>query len=75
MSEVDAIKEDLGWLKFWAGVLMAALLAVVACIFNNIDMAKDWQKALVVLAALTLILLVGLISRTVKQKINRLKEL
>ncbi len=75
MSEIDAIKEDLGWLKFWAGVLMAALLAIVAWIFNNIELAHDWQKGLVILATLMLILMVGLISRAVRQKINRLKEL
>jgi hypothetical protein len=42
---------------------------------DTTELAYDWQKGLVILATLTLIWLVGLMSRALRQKINRLKEL
>ena len=37
MAQIDEIKEEIGWLKFWIGVLVASFMGMVSFIHNNLD--------------------------------------
>jgi branched-subunit amino acid ABC-type transport system permease component len=43
MSEIDNIKESLNLIKFWIGLLVAALAGILTWLFNNITTAQEWQ--------------------------------
>jgi len=46
MAKIDEIKEEIGWLKFWIGVMAASFMGMVSYINSNYDQMSTFSLAL-----------------------------
>lgn len=60
MSKKDDIKEQIGMLKFWLGVLVGSVLAVVGWAVTNFETANRLISAICMVAMLFCIPLIAL---------------
>ena len=60
MAKIDEIKEEIGWLKFWIGVLVASFMGMISFInANSNDMSVYSLSASIVL---TIAIMIGILS-------------
>ena len=60
MAKIDEIKEEIGWLKFWIGVLVASFMGMVSFINANLDDMSIYSLSASVV--LTLAIMLGILS-------------
>ena len=75
MSKKDDIKEQIGMLKFWLGVVVATLLALIGWCATNYEVAKVWLLALSLVLSVVLLFLAIWIVRKIHRKIKKLRRL
>ena len=75
MSKIDKVKEKIGLAKFWLGVVVASLLAVVGWGITNYAKAELWLLILSLFCVASLGLLGYLLSKYINKKINELEDL
>ena len=75
MSNVDKIKEQIGWLKVVFGLLFATDISIVAYLFNNLERLNN-LKVIIILLALSLVTLgILYINKKAMKKIDSLEKL
>ena len=75
MSKKDEVKAQIGIFKFWLGVVVATLLALIGWCATNYEVAKVWLLALSLALAVVLLLLTIWIVRKIHKKIKKLRRL
>jgi len=75
MSELEKVRERIGYLKFWLGVCVASDIGLSSWLFNNQD-TLDVYKGLI-LGLLIIVFSFGAfrIHKGIDQKINQLEDL
>ncbi len=75
MGKVDEIKEDIGWLKVWLGIAVAAAFGMLGWLVSHY---KESELLLLMLDGLGVLILAGLITwinHRALQKIRSLRDL
>ncbi len=75
MSEIDKIKEEIGWLKILFGVLVAVDVSLIGWIAQNFAKASFTIQLLTVIAAAVITCATIAINRRAYGEINKLGEL
>ena len=60
MAHIDEIKEEIGWLKFWIGVLVASFMGMVSFINTNLDDMSIYSLSASII--LTMAIMIGILS-------------
>ena len=72
MPKLDELKEQLGMLKFWLGVVVGIMTAVCGWIATNYDQAEIWFLLLVVIVLIVLVLVAVKINKLINSKIRQI---
>ena len=75
MSKEAKVKEKIGILKFWLGIVVATLLAVVGWAITNFGKVNFWFLALSLFVIICLCVASVVISRHINRHINNLEDL
>ncbi len=75
MSKESKIKEKIGILKFWLGIVVATLLAIVGWAITNFGRVNLWFLFLSLFAIICLCVASIVISRHINKHINDLEDL
>ena len=75
MSKKDKVKEKIGVLKFWLGVAVATLLAIIGWAVTNFGKISVWFLALSLFIIICLCVASVVISRYINKHIDDLEDL
>ena len=75
MSKKDKIKEKIGILKFWLGIIVATLLAIAGWVVTNYAKAGFWLITMSFVATIILVFLAVVLSQKINNKIDKLEDL
>ena len=75
VSEIDKIKEEIGWLKILFGLLVAIDVSLIAWIVQNFSTAVLDLRLLAMILAMLLSCVIIVINRRAYRKIDELGEL
>lgn len=75
MSKLDKEKEKIITLRFWLGIAVATLLAIVGWSITNVAKLEIWLLVLSFLAAVCLVVVIVLLTRQINKHIDRLEDL
>jgi uncharacterized membrane protein YdjX (TVP38/TMEM64 family) len=74
MSQLDKIKEKIGQLKYWLGVLLGAFVALSTWLFNNIKSADSWQIVIVSILLSVFAIFIFKLNAKMTTQIERLED-
>ena len=75
MSKKDDIKEQIGMLKFWLGVLVATLLAIIGWAITNYESARGWLLIAAPVASVFILVLIVWILKMIDKNRKKLRKL
>ena len=75
MSELDKVKEEIGWLKVLFGVLIAVDISLIAWLTQNYEKASCMMLVLCLVAVSIVTIALIWINRSAYKKIDELEEL
>jgi hypothetical protein len=75
MSELDRVKEQLVYLRFWLGVMMATEVALVGWLISTPVSANAALWFMGVFAAILLVIGVFLVHRRIERRIDQIGKL
>ena len=75
MSKKDDIKEQIGMLKFWLGVVVGVLLAIIGWVVTNFETAKVWLLAASLITSIFCLILIIFILKKINKKIQKIRKL
>ncbi len=75
MGKIDREKEEIGWIKFWIGVAVAAIMGLVSWFVNHYTTAQMPMLILDVLSIVVLAIFIVLLNRIGLKKIKDLENL
>jgi hypothetical protein len=74
VSELDGIREEVAYLKFWLGIAVVTAISLIAWLFSNSE-APNHLLIVVFLAALVLSFVVFGLHRRIERRIERIRSL
>lgn len=75
MSKKDDIKEQIGMLKFWLGVVVGVLLAIIGWVVTNFETAKVWLLVASLITSIFCLILIIFILKKINKKIQKIRKL
>ncbi|MBF0349721.1 MAG: hypothetical protein HQM11_01745 [SAR324 cluster bacterium] len=75
MPETDQLKEQIGYAKFWMGILAASGMADITWIVNHLDHVNDFKFILAVIFLFGVLVSIILLHSKIEQKIDELRRL
>lgn len=75
MAKIDKHKERLTMLRFWLGIVVATLLAIIGWSITNFSKLETWLLLLSLLSIVFLVLVVIWLSIYIDKKIDELEDL
>lgn len=75
MSKKDDIKEQIGMLKFWLGVVVGVLLAIIGWDVTNFETAKVWLLVASLITSIFCLILIIFILKKINKKIQKIRKL
>lgn len=75
MSKLDKKKEKIGILKFWLGIAVATLLAIIGWAVSNFGKIELWFLIVCLFTIIGLCAVAVFISRKINQHIDDLEDL
>ncbi len=75
MSEVDRIKEEIGWLKVTFAIFVAVDVSMIGWAAQNYTSASVLLLSLITVAVAIVTIVIIVINRRAYKKINRLEDL
>lgn len=75
MSKKDDIKEQIGMLKFWLGVLVGSVLAMVGWAVTNFETAKVWLLVVSLITSIFCLILIVFIVGKINKRIKKLRKM
>jgi len=74
LAKIDEVKEEIGYLKFWLGIIVATDMGLIGWLVNNYN--KSFYKSIVVIVSIfVLTIIIGVMNKKTKSKIKELREL
>ena len=75
MAQIDKVKEQINFLKFWLSLVMASVLAVVGFCVTSYTKIDVWFLLLCLACIVVLGICAWALSKVIVRKINELKDL
>jgi hypothetical protein len=75
MSKIDEIKEEIGWLKVWLGILVVTMFGMIGWGISHIEKVSNLLLILDGIAIVIIAMIVAIINFTAIKKIRSLKDL
>jgi hypothetical protein len=75
MSKIDEIKEEIGWLKVWLGILVVTMFGMIGWGISHIGKVGNLLLILDGVSIVVIAIIVGIINFTAIKKIRSLKDL
>ena len=75
MSKKDKVKEKITYLRFWLGVAVATILAVIGWGLTNSARVELWLLVLSFITIVVLLAMIIAIMRNIDKKIDELEDL
>ncbi len=75
MSKIDEIKEEIGWLKVWLGILVVTMFGMIGWGISHIGKVSNLLLILDGIAIIIIAIIVAIINFTAIKKIRSLKDL
>lgn len=75
MSELDHLREEVPYLKFWVGVLVLAGISLAGWLVSSFDTAAGDAVFLAVCGLIALGAVIVVLNRRIEHRILRIKEL
>lgn len=74
MAKLDGLKEELGILKFWLGIVVATLLALTGWTITNYQKIELLIIAGAIICIITALFLVYVLNKKIKTKIKEIEK-
>lgn len=74
MSRAEKIKEQIGFIKFWLGIFVATILAIIGWIFVNFETAPYWQLILASISVIPIVVALFLAIRKFNKKLDEIEK-
>lgn len=75
MSKKDKVKEKIIGLRFWLGIVVATLLAIIGWVVTNYQKAEFWLVIFAFLTAMFLVVLAMAFMIKIDKKVDELEDL
>lgn len=75
MSKKDDIKEQIGMLKFWLGIVVGSVLAIVGWVVTNFETAEVWLLVASLITSIFCLILIVFILGKINKRIKKLRKL
>ena len=75
LSELDRLKEQLAYLKFWQGVMVVTDISLVGWIVSTVDGARAFTVVLAIIGVIALTLGIVVLHRQIERRINEIGRL
>ena len=75
MSELDRLKEQLAYLKFWQGVMVVTDISLVGWLVSTADTARPFTVALAIVGVVLLTFGVVMLHRQIERRIDQIGKL
>lgn len=75
MSELDRLKEQLAYLKFWQGIMVVTDISLVGWLVSTADGAHAPTVVLAIIGVIALIFGIVVLHRQIEHRINQIGRL
>ena len=75
MSELDHLREEVAYLKFWLGIIVVIEVSVAGWLVSAFDTAPSYAAFLAVCGLILFGTGIVILNRGIEQRISRIKEL
>ena len=75
MSELDHLKEEVAYLKFWLGLVVVAVISMAGWLVSSFDTAASYAVFLAVCGLILLGATIVTLDRRIERRISRIKDL
>ena len=74
MPKIDELKEEISYLKFWLGIIVATNIGLIGWLVNNYE--KSFYKSIAdIVAIFILTLTIVVLNKKIKEKIKKIGDL
>ena len=75
MGKIDEIKEEIGWLKVWLGILVVTMFGMIGWGISHIGKVSNLLLILDAISIVMIAIIVAIINFSAIKKIKSLKDL
>ena len=75
MSDLDRLKEQLAYLKFWQGIMVVTDISLVGWLVSTADGARALTVVLAIIGVVALTFGIVVLHRQIEQRINQIGRL
>ena len=75
MSELDHLREEVGYLKFWLGVVVVTDISVAGWFISSSETAAPYTVFVALCGLILLTAGIVILNRRIEHRISRIKEL
>ncbi len=75
MSELDRLKEQLAYLKFWQGIMVVTDISLVGWLVSTADGARALTVVLAIIGVIALTFGIVVLHRQIERRINQIGRL
>ena len=75
MGQIDEIREEIGWLKVWLGILVVTMFGMIGWGISHIGKVSQLLLVLDGIGIVVIAVIVGMINYAAIKKIRSLKDL
>jgi hypothetical protein len=75
MSELDRLKEQLAYLKFWQGIMVLTNISLVGWLVSTADGARALTVVLAIIGVIALTFGIVVLHRQIERRINQIGRL
>lgn len=75
MSELDRLKEQLAYLKFWQGIMVVTDISLVGWLVSTADGARALTVVLAIIGVIALTFGIVVLHRQIERRINEIGRL
>ena len=75
MSELDRLKEQLAYLKFWQGIMVVTDISLVGWLVSTADGARALTVVLAIIGVISLTFGIVILHRQIEHRINQIGRL
>lgn len=75
MGKKDKVKEKITYFRFWLGIAVATILAIIGWVLTNSAKVEFWLLFLSFIAIVVLLVMIIAVMRNIDKKIDELEDL
>jgi len=75
MADIDEVKESIGYIKIWLGIIVVTNFSLIAWLFSNYETSTVIKVISDIIAIVVLTISIVIVDKNIKIKIKSLKDL